>query len=249
VRKTAQVLKAKFNWVKYLKSPKNVGYGGGNNLGAKLAKGEYLFILNPDTKLQPKSLDTLASYLDKHPKVGIVAPNLIDESGKVYIQLGSKALTPLQGIVAHSFINKAFPNNPISRSYWLKDISMDELRDADAVPGSAFLIRKKVFEKVGGYDENIFLYFEETDLGKRVKEAGYKIFINPKAEVMHAWNFVRSEKLKKYSQESRFYYFKKRYGIFWALIVEAFARFSKKEAIYLGFLLLYILLALIILQL
>jgi GT2 family glycosyltransferase len=217
---------------KYIKSEGNIGYGAGNNLGAENAQGEYLFILNPDTQLQSGALDILINFLDNNKNVAAVAPNLIDKSGKVFPQLGSLALTPLTGIVCHSFINKLFPDNPISRKFWLKDLPMSKKREVDAVPGAAFVVRKKVFDRVGKYDENMFLFFEESDIGKRIKETGYKLFIIPEAQVMHLQTLGRnSQKLKKHSMQSRFYYFKKHYGIFWAITVEMFARFSKWHAV------------------
>ena len=220
-----------FYWVKYIES-ENRGYGAGNNLGAKHAQGEYLFILNPDTTLYKATLDTLVGFLDKRKNTAVVAPNLLDEEGRVFPQLGSRMLTPIRGMIALSFLNKLFPDNSVSREYWLKDVSMSKLREVDAVPGSAFLIRKEVFEKVGRFDENMFLFFEESDLGKRIKDAGYKIFINPDAEVKHRWTLPRepSKKIDDYFRQSRFYYFKKHYGIIWALTVEAFTRFSKWHA-------------------
>jgi len=216
---------------RYIKSPKNLGYGGGNNLGIKFARGEYLFILNPDTILQAGCINSLSSFLDKNNKVAAVAPNTLDETGKVFSQMGSRLLTPLSGIFALSFLNKAFPNNPISRKYWVKDIPMNKLREVDALPGSAFMIRKSVFKKVRGYDEKMFLYFEESDLGKRIKEAGYKMFINPNAEVIHSWLGPKSNsiKLKKHFNKSRFYYFCKHYGVVNALLVELFTRISKQS--------------------
>ena len=72
------------------------------------------------------------------------------------------------------------------------------------------------------------MFFEESDLGKRVREEGFKIFINPKAEVIHFWQ--KNGSRKEFFEKSRYYYFKKHYGVFWALLVEAFTRFSKWHA-------------------
>lgn len=226
-------LKVKFKWVKYVRAPGNIGYGAGNNLGAKFAKGEYIFILNSDTKVLSSSIDKLVDFLEKNKQVGLVAPNLVDERGKVFLQIGSRKLTPLRGIVALSFLNKLFPNNPISIKYWLKDVPMNKRREVDVVPGSVMLIRRQVFEKVEGFDENFLLYFEESDFCKRVKELGFGIFIIPEAEIVHYWEEGKpnSKKIKKIFAESRFYYFKKHYGIFKALIVEIFTRFSKWYAL------------------
>lgn len=229
-------LLARFKRVKYLKSPGNIGYGAGNNLGAKSAKGEYLFILNPDTKALSGSIDGLVNFLEKNKQAGLVAPNLVDEKRKIFSQLGSKKLTPLRGIVALSFLNKLFPNNYISRKYWLKNTPMNKRREVDVAPGSALLIRRQIFEKARGFDENFFLYFEESDFCKRVKELGHSIYIIPDAQIIHYWEPGKpdTKKAKRIFARSRFYYFRKHYGIHKALIVEMFARFSKWHALLLA---------------
>jgi len=220
----------KYNFVKsIIESGKNLGYGRGNNLGAKSAKGEYLFIINTDIEVIAKSIDILVSFLDGHVDTAIVAPNLQYPNGNLLENIGSRTLTPLRGIFALSFINKIFPNNSISKCYFLKDISKNKLREVDTVPGTAFLIRKSVFDNVGGFDNNFFLYFEEFDLCKRVRDLGWKIIIDPKAVVVHYWEPGDGGlKLKKYFEQSRFYYFKKHFGLISALIVEFFTRISRR---------------------
>ncbi len=211
-----------------INSKENLGYGGGNNLGVKYAKGRYLLILNPDTEIENNSIENLYNFIKNNKGVGAVAPNLLDEKGKIYAQLGSRYLTPLRGIFALSFINRLFPNNYISKSYYLYNLPPDEIREADAIPGSAFLIRKDVFEKAGRFDENIFLYFEENDLGRRIRHLGYKLYIIPYAQIIHKWKVNRMNKsLQNIFNKSRFYYFKKHFGVLNALIVEFFCRLSK----------------------
>jgi len=68
-----------------------------------------------------------------------------------------------------SFLNKVFPNNPISKKYWLKDWNHKSDREVDVCPGTAFMISSELFKKIGGFDERFFLYFEEDDISKRVK--------------------------------------------------------------------------------
>lgn len=221
-------------YARYIKNKENKGYGFGNNVGAQKAKGEYLFVLNPDVELHHNTIDTLVSYLDTHSNVAVVAPNLLYPNGKTYKLIGTRELTPLSGLVSHSFLNKLFPTNPISINYFLLDTSFRKTRQSFSVPGCAFMIRKKVFEEVGKFDENIFLYYEESDLGKRIQDAKYDIFILPAAKVIHNHSFDSDPALKKYNAQSRFYYFKKYYGIFWALVVEVFCRFGKRHAIALG---------------
>ena len=116
-----EYLKIHFPKVEYIAAPENLGYGRGNNLGIKGAKGEYIFVLNPDTIVTKGMVETMLDFLGENKKVGAVAPSLYDEKGKVYPSQGTGPLTPIQGIVALSFINKIFPNNPISKAYWMKD--------------------------------------------------------------------------------------------------------------------------------
>jgi len=229
-------LQNKFPKVKYIKSQGNLGFGGGNNLGAKAAVSEFLFFLNPDTLLFPNTIDILIQFMEKDEKIAIAAPLLLDHTHKPYPLQGATTLTPLEGIFALSFINKYFPFNPISKKFMLRDWDKTTIKQVDAVPGTAFIIRRNIFEKIGGFDEHFFLYFEENDLCKRVKDQGYKIFINPKATVMHAWGRSTQKSnrdINKIFKHSRFYYFQKHYGLFWAYVVQGVADFGKEEFLFL----------------
>ncbi|OGM13580.1 hypothetical protein A3A76_03340 [Candidatus Woesebacteria bacterium RIFCSPLOWO2_01_FULL_39_23] len=221
--------------VKYVKSRKNLGYGAGNNLAAKYAKGDFLLILNPDTLVLPGTLNKLCEPLIKNKEIAIVAPKIIDTNAKVIYQTGYGKLTPLTAIFALTFIAKILPDNKYARAYWLKENINGKLKEAFTIPGSAFLIRQSVFEEVRGFDENMFLYFEEQDLCKRVRDAGYKIYLNQQAKIIHFWdNNKGNEKLMTYFRKSRFYYFRKHFGLIQAGIVELFARFSKYSALILA---------------
>jgi len=232
-------LKNKFPKIKYIKSASNVGFGAGNNLGAKHAKGDFLFFLNPDTFVFFQSIDKLTNFLLKEKNTGIVAPLLLDDTNKPYPQQGSRELGVLQGIVVLSFLNKLFPNNYISKKYLLAEWSKKDIEEVDVVPGAAVMIRKEIFNKIHRFDERLFLYFEEFDLCKRVKNLGYKIFINPRAKIRHTWGVsarTSNLNLNQIFNESRFYYFRKHYGLISAYLVEVFTRLNKTHLL-LGFIL------------
>lgn len=220
-------LQKRFTKIQYIPN-ENRGFGQANNIGAKKAKGEYLFFLNPDTVLEKGTVDTLANYLNKHENVGIVVPLLLGENGKPY-QQGSQALTPLEGIVCLSFLNSLFPQNPVSKKYFLHDWERNTVKEVDVVPGTAMMIKKSLFDKVGGFDDRFFLFFEEFDLCKRIKKLGYTFFIIPQVRVKHLWGVsVKQRKdVKSTFSKSRFLYFEKHYGIFWAFLVQAVTSFSK----------------------
>src|ERR1035437_2164849 len=162
-----------FPHVKYIKSPSNLGYGRGNNLGVKFATGDYLFFLNPDTALLDNAVDVLVNFLDNNNKSAIVAPLLLDKNNKPYEFQGNLELTPLRGIVVLSFLSKVFPR--IFNKYWITNSNKNEIKEVYSVPGTAFVIKKDIFYRIGKFDEDFFLYFEEHDICKRVKDEGYSI--------------------------------------------------------------------------
>lgn len=217
--------------VQYVSSGSNVGFGAGNNIGARLAKGDFLFFLNPDTIVKNDSIDTLFNFIKNNPKSGMVAPLLFDPSGDVYSNQGSNKYNFINAIITSSFINKVFPNNVISSKFFHRDWDRKTVEEFDVVPGTAFMIRKNLFEKVGMFDENLFLYFEEYDLAKRVKSLGYKNYILPRAKIIHTWE-VSTKKRKdidKIFAKSRYIFFRKHYGVLFALIVNLISSFGKNE--------------------
>jgi hypothetical protein len=219
-------LQKTYKHVKYIRAAGNIGYGAGNNLGVNQAKGKYILILNPDTRVSKGMIDRLVAYLNQHRKVSVVAPTFIKGNGQVYEYQGSRFLTPISAIFSLSIINKLFPNNPISSKYYLKDLNFHKSREVDSVPGSCFMIRKEVFISVNGFDEKYFLYFEEADLFKRIKDQGGKIVMISNAKVVHYHRKSTPSSLntKIVFRKSRFKYFFKHFGFVKAIIVEIILR-------------------------
>lgn len=204
----------KFSKLKYVGAKKNNGFGAGNNLGAKYARGEFLFFLNPDTEIKNGSIVSLLEmFEDEH--VGVVAPLLIDFRGKPFQKQGTLKLTPINAFFSQSFVYKYFPNNPIANKFWIKSWNKKSVKEVDVVPGTAFIIRRDLFKKLGGFDEKFFLYFEENDLCNRANAAGYKNFISPKLKVFHAWgkSTQQEKNIETIFEKSRSYYFQKYYGV------------------------------------
>ena len=232
-------LKRKFPKVVYIANH-NKGFGQGNNVGSIVAKGEHLFFLNPDTKIYPLTLDSLDSYLRKNKNAAVVAPLLYDKKDNLYKQ-GANELTPLSAVFAFSFIEKLFPNNIIAKKYWMiEEWDRKSIKEVASVPGTAFMVRREVFEKIHGFDEKFFLYFEEHDLCKRIRELNWKIFMSPHAKVFHSLgaSTKKSPNISTIFQQSRFYYLKKHFGIVKALFAESILRISKYSIMLLGILIL-----------
>jgi GT2 family glycosyltransferase len=224
-------LRLKFPRVKYIKSTRNLGYGAGNNLGAKKAQGEYIFILNPDTKIIKGNINKLIEFSEKNKKTGAVSPQLLDRRHNVYDEQGALELTPFRAVIVLSFINKLFPKNRVSKKYWGIPWDKSKLKEVDVVPGTAFIIKKSIFEKIGGFDENFFLFFEEFDLCRRLIQKGFKNYISPELKIYHKWgaSTKKNPNTIKYFLKSRFYYFKKNYGLMNAVIVSFILAINKKN--------------------
>lgn len=225
-------LKKIFPIVKYIKTQKNKGFGAGNNIGAKVAQGEYLFFLNPDTKVFKNTIEQLVNAFKQDTSIAVVAPLILDKNKNPYLVQGTKTQTPFAAMFSHSAIHTIFPNNPIATRYFLKNWNRKNEINVSVVPGSAFMIKRDIFEKIGGFDEQYFLYFEETDLCLQIERQRLKLVIQPKAYVIHlAGKSTQSINRKQILAQSRFYYFKKNFGTFPALLVEFVSRVGKSGII------------------
>jgi hypothetical protein len=221
-------LKRTFPAVQYHKNINN-GWGGGTNVGVSFSKGKYLYFLNPDTLLYPKAINILYTFFQNHKNTGIVSSLLLGHNDKPYPLQGTKELTPLRAIFVYSFLNKLFPKNFITKKFWSLDWKKTKIKQVDIAPLSAALVQKDVFLRAGKFDENFFLYFEEYDLGKRINALGLQNFIVPESKVIHSWGVSTKKRndIKKIFESSRFTFFKKYFGLFTAVSVEAFLRINK----------------------
>jgi len=213
----------------YIPSKKNIGFGSAMNLGVTKAHAEYLFLLNSDVQVMKETVRLLYNFCKNTDYSGL-SPLILDKNMTEMAVQGSSILTPIAGIFSLGFLNKYFPNNIFSKRYYLKNQEFLDTTEVDVLNGSALFIKKNVFKSVRGFDENMFLYFEEADIFLRLKKLGYKFAIYPEANVIHKGGASAKSNpdSKKHFANSRFYYFKKNYGIISALIVEIFSRINIK---------------------
>ena len=221
-------LSYKFPKVLYIANSTNNGWGGGVNIGLKKAKGEYIYLLNPDTIIKFGAIDALVVFMNHQANAGVVSSTLLDTFGKPYKLQGTGNLTPLTALFAFSFLNTYFPRNPVSKEFWLLDINRQRIFSLSVTPLSSALIKKDLLEKIGGFDEDFFLYFEEYDIARRLQKLNLKSYIHPDTKVIHLWGqstkYINNAKSEY--QKSRMVYFKKYYGLVWAILVEAVLRFK-----------------------
>lgn len=179
-----------------IENPKNVGFGTACNQAAKVAKGQYLFFLNNDVEIVPGSLKQVVDYLDSHEKLGAVSLNLrLPKTGEPQDYAFGQFPTPL------AILTRRWADN--------RPVAAPEL-EVDWVAGTAFAIKKSVFDQIGGFDENIFFYFEDVDLCHRLKDAGYKNVVLP-IPIAHfgGESVKKTGKQKQLYDKGQDYYFSK----------------------------------------
>lgn len=173
--------------VKIIEADKNLGFSRGCNLGANVASGEYLFFLNPDTRVVDDAIAKLLEYIKQHQDVGLVAPRLMLPDGQV--QPSVTKLPTLSGAISEYYFHK--PN-----AYGEYVPEGFEPVEVEAVYGAAMMVAKKNFDKVGGFDERYFLFYEDLDLCRKIGSLGLKIVYLPNFKVVH----LLGESTKKISR-------------------------------------------------
>ncbi|MDQ3757126.1 MAG: glycosyltransferase family 2 protein [Actinomycetota bacterium] len=163
----------------------NLGFGRAANRGAaSVEEADYLLVCNPDLTVDPDAVDLLAEVLDHDPAVAIVGPRIVDPDGTTY---PSPRLFPgLLDAVGHAFLGYVAPRNRFTRRYRLLDVDRDvPAADVDWVSGSCFLVRRRAWDALGGFDERYFMYAEDVDLCWRAHRAGWHVAFEPAARVTH----------------------------------------------------------------
>jgi len=180
---TPTMLREEYSWVRLVACEQNVGFPKGNNIGLAEANGRFLLLLNPDTEVQGEALSLMTRYLDEHGSVGIVGPQLLNPDGSVQSSR-RRFPTVMTGLFESTWLQPFAPKSLID-DYYASDLADDELAEVDWLVGACLMTRRAVLEQVGPLDEDYFMYSEELDWCRRVKDAGWQIIYFPDATVVH----------------------------------------------------------------
>jgi len=196
-----ELLKSSFADVRIIANKDNLGFGKANNLGAKQAIGKYLFFLNSDTILINNACLSFFERLENNPKIASCGGNLIFEDGSENISYGNFPTLSMY-FFNHGFkkIFKKYYNTHLSAG--IKVNGRKEPFQVSYVCGADIFVRKNVFDEMKGFNEAFFLYFEETDLYKRMANKGYKSIIYPEIDIIH----LSGQSAQKIKQLSNDYY-------------------------------------------
>jgi N-acetylglucosaminyl-diphospho-decaprenol L-rhamnosyltransferase len=176
-----QDLADRFPWVKLILSPENLGFGGANNLAARAAAGRVLFFLNPDTVLLRDAARLACDLLDSRPDAGIVGCRFLNSDGS--LQLSSVQAFPsvTNQLLANRRLQEWWPSAQGKSALY----TQEPVSEVDVVSGAGLLMLKTVFDRIGGFSKEFFMYAEEVDLCYRVRRAGLKVLHCRNAEIIH----------------------------------------------------------------
>lgn len=181
----AEVFRAGYPEIQFVRSEQNLGFAGGNNLALKQTKGDFLFFVNNDAELTTGCVALLLALFEKTPDLGIASPLIC------YFQ----EQNPVNGQVPHSadliqYAGMTRVNPFTGRNHTIGNKEPDKGQYSEARPtayahGAAMMAPRRVLERVGPMDEGFFLYYEELDWCERIRRAGFSIWVEPRARVYH----------------------------------------------------------------
>jgi len=216
---TRDLLRAHENWARVVDAGGNLGFGRGCNRGLAEVRTPFVVFVNPDAVIEPDALRTLLSFANSHPRAGIVAPAIREPDGS--LQHAGGLPTPASVVMGSwpGFTERARRAiEPGSRA-----------RRVDWVCGALLLSRTELLRSLGGFDPRFFLYWEETDLCRRVLAAGHEIWAVGEALATHVGGASAlpdprqprwGGSIPRHYFQSRFYYLRKHHGVLTAGVVE-----------------------------
>ncbi len=220
----------KYDNVTIARSDENLGFAKANNVGMNLAKGRNFFILNPDVIFQDNCLKILSDYLDSHSDVGMVGPMVLSPDGNFRQESLRGKPYPKDTLFHIIGLAKKFPKCEYFNGYALWHIDHNVIQECWALAGCSMMVKRELYDKIGGIDERYFMYQEETDWGIECRNAGYKVIYNPNSKVFH-YKGITTSKVKIKSiwifTQSMMKFFKKHFWkdynifqkIFWSILI------------------------------
>lgn len=205
----------------------NAGFGPANNYGARKARGRYLCFMNNDARWRTVEDARMAvSTLEEQDSVVGIGPQLVNPGGS--LQPSGSHLPSLVGeLIIASRLYRLWTSNP----YKQMRTDYTVTRRVDSLPAACLLVRAQDFSAIGGFDENIFLYYEDHDLCKRLASRGHLVYL-PQAQAIHAWGqSATADWIREVGRDSQLYYFWKHHGVGQMRILQVLLGFFEMIAI------------------
>ena len=212
---SCEMMKQRFPHIKLIENKDNLGFPKGNNIGVAQAKGEYICILNPDTVVAEDAFEKIASFLAITENVGIVGVKLIDGTGNFLPESKRGIPTPWVAFTKITGLYKIFPKSRIFGKYYAQHLSENETGKVDILVGAFMVMKRNLYNEIGGFDENCFMYSDDIDLSYRALKEGKSNYYFHKTSVLHykGESTVKDETYMKRFQEAMNFFYKKHFKV------------------------------------
>lgn len=195
-----------------IEAGENLGYGKAANLAVRDFSGDWLLVVNPDVRFEPGSIAAMVAAAGRFPKGGVFGPKILTPEGTVYPSI--RRFPRLGTGAGHAIFGEIWPGNPWTRAY-KSNGSTNQTHAVDWLSGACLLIRRQAFQAVGGFDENFFMFFEDTMLGEQMRRSGWQSVFVHDAVVTHdqgkSWREQPAAMLRAH-HESAYKYLARIYG-------------------------------------
>jgi GT2 family glycosyltransferase len=182
---STEFVRERFPQIKLIANDKNYGFGKANNIGLNEARGEYILLINPDTLVAEDTLEKMLEFFKANPEAGLAGCKILNPDGTLQLACRRSFPGPWTSFTKVTGLSSIFPKSKIFARYNLTYLNENQSYEVDAISGSFMMMRRKVFENVGGFDEQFFMYGEDLDLCYRIQKAGYKVFYVHTAKIIH----------------------------------------------------------------
>ena len=181
-----QMVTLPFPLVTWIGLKNNLGFGKACNVGARRAQGAYVLFINPDTIISINTISECVSFLESHPQAGMVGPKILNPDGTLQASCRRSFPTPRVAFYHFSGISRLFPGSERFGRYNLTYLDPDDSTSVDAISGSFMFVRRPLFMRIGGFDEQFFMYGEDLDLCRRVRDEGFEVWYHPRTQIVHS---------------------------------------------------------------
>ncbi|MEN9347031.1 MAG: hypothetical protein RLZZ77_542 [Bacteroidota bacterium] len=213
------MVEQRFPWVKLIANKQNTGFSKANNQAMRLAKGEHVLLLNPDTVIEEDTLSKVLQFMDEHPDVGGLGVKMVDGKGRFLPESKRGLPTPETAFYKIFGVSRLFPRSKKFNRYYLGHLSNEEVHEIEILSGAFMWMRKSALDKVGLLDEAFFMYGEDIDLSWRIVQGGFKNYYYPHTRIIH----YKGESTKKGSLNYVYVFYN-------AMVIFARKHFSQKNA-------------------
>lgn len=171
--------------VRLIRNEQNLGFARACNQGIAASGGEYVILVNPDTLVGRGLFKGMEAFFEAHPKAGVAGPKILDGDGGVQLS-ARREVSFISGLLGRtSLLTRLFPKSAVVKKFFPAAAELSGPTEVDWVSGACMVLRRRMLEEVGELDERFFMYFEDTDICRRAREAGWVVYYLPAVEVLH----------------------------------------------------------------